>query len=155
MRTLNRNFFCFTTFQKFECWWPLKGRKKGKKIEIFLYFGDFFKSWSPKIECLYLFDASNKTDKKKITLDLLWWSLWSNFPRTLDQKWPLLPTTKIDTQNSNEHISSSWIELSVSRLSVSKSRESRLFSRYRVSILFHRVSRLSILKKKYNKNISN
>jgi hypothetical protein len=38
-----------------------KVEKKAKKVEIFQCFGDFFKIRSPKVECLSLFDASNKT----------------------------------------------------------------------------------------------
>jgi hypothetical protein len=66
LRILIMNNFCSTTFQNFECGWPhlgLKGRKKAKKVEIFHYFGDFFKSRSPKVECLLTRLA--KPDKKK------------------------------------------------------------------------------------------
>jgi hypothetical protein len=34
---------------------------KAKKIEIFQFFGDFFKIGGLKVKCLCFFDASNKT----------------------------------------------------------------------------------------------
>jgi hypothetical protein len=77
-----RNNFCFTTFQNFECGWPrlgLKGRKKAKKVEIFQYFGDFFKNGSPKAKFLCLFDASmNSKYNKSRNFGLL----ASNLPKT-------------------------------------------------------------------------
>jgi hypothetical protein len=88
MRTLIRNNFCSTTLLNFECRWPrlgYKGRKKAKKVEIFQYFGDFSKFEVQKLNiCACL--------TRLKYLNILWWEV----------------SSKIDTQHSNEQISSSW-----------------------------------------------
>jgi hypothetical protein len=91
MRKLIKNNFYSTTFQNFECGWPrlgLEDRKNGQKTQKKSVFWIFFiKSWSPKVEYLCLFAASNKTWWEKNNFGYTFVGILS---KTLDQKWLLL-----------------------------------------------------------------